>query len=63
MNWVIEREALESNREEAQRAIGRLLQEDKSSFQKKCKICGKPLPWNYAYAVCDDCFMAEEYEE
>ncbi|MCH5254543.1 MAG: helicase [Lachnospiraceae bacterium] len=57
MNWVVDREALEANREEAQRAIGLLLKEDKQQFEKKCQVCGKALAWDYPYRVCEDCFM------
>ena len=57
MNWMIDREELEANREAAQRAIGNLLQEDKKQFEKKCQMCSKPLAWNYPYRICEDCFM------
>ncbi len=57
MSWVTDREALDAGREEAQRAIGRLLQEDKKQFEKKCQLCGKTLPWDYPYRICEDCFM------
>lgn len=57
MNWVIDREALDAGREEAQRAIGMLLQEDKKQFEKKCQLCGKTLAWDYPYRICEDCFM------
>ncbi|MCH5249039.1 MAG: helicase [Lachnospiraceae bacterium] len=60
MNWEIDREALDSGREEAQRAIGALLKEDKQQFEKKCMVCGKTLSWDYPYRVCEDCFMAED---
>lgn len=62
-NWVIDREALEVNREAAQRAIGILLKENKKQFEKKCQICGKPLLWDYPYRICEDCFMAEDIDE
>ncbi len=26
---------------------------------RKCRICGKSLPWNYPYAKCEDCYMLE----
>ena len=26
---------------------------------RKCRSCGKDLPWNYPYAKCEDCYMAE----
>ena len=57
MGWVIDREALEAGREEAQRAIGAFLKEDKQQFEKRCEVCGKPLPWDYPYRVCEDCFL------
>ncbi len=62
-NWVIDREALESNREAAQRAIGVFLKENKKQFEKKCQLCGKPLLWDYPYRICEDCFMAEDIGE
>ncbi len=60
MGWQIDREELEADREEAQRAIGALLKEDKRQFVKRCSICGKALSWDYPYRVCEDCFMAED---
>ncbi|MCM1144291.1 MAG: hypothetical protein NC318_09830 [Blautia sp.] len=60
MNWVVDREMLDANREAAQRAIGVCLRENKQQFEKKCNLCGKPLPWDYSYRICEDCLMAEE---
>ena len=60
MNWFIDRQELEANREAAQHAIGTLLQENKQQFEKKCQICGKPLSWDYPYRICEDCFMEED---
>lgn len=60
MNWEIDREELEANREAAQRTIGKLLKEDKKQFEKRCKICNAPLSWDYPYQICEDCFMKEE---
>lgn len=56
MGWMIDRPALDANREEAQRAIGRLLKEDKQQFEMRCKICGAPLEWNFTYRICDRCY-------
>lgn len=56
MNWVIDREEVSANREWAQHEIGALLKEDKGQFEKKCRICGRPLAWDYAYSVCEPCF-------
>lgn len=63
MSWLTDREALDAGREEAQRAIGILLKEDKKQFEKKCNICGKALSWDYPYRVCEDCFMAEDFRD
>lgn len=27
-------------------------------FYKRCRICGKVLPWNDPYGLCEDCFQA-----
>ena len=55
MNWVIDREEVAANREWAQHEIGELLKEDKEQFEKRCRGCGKPLPWDYPYPVCEHC--------
>lgn len=58
MNWVIDREEVASNREWAQHEIGELLKDDKGQFEKKCRGCGKALPWDYAYPICESCFQS-----
>lgn len=60
MSWVPDRVSLDVNRERTQHAIGRLLEENKEQFEKKCSLCGKPLLWDYPYRICEDCFMAED---
>ena len=56
MNWVIDREEVAGNREWAQHEIGELLKEDKGQFEKKCRVCGRPLSWDYGFPVCEKCF-------
>ena len=56
MNWDVDREEIAVNREWAQHEIGDLLKDDKGQFEKKCRICGAVLPWDYAYPVCQDCY-------
>ena len=56
MSWVIDKEEVAANREWAQHEIGELLKEDKGQFEKKCRICGRPLSWNAAYPVCERCY-------
>lgn len=63
MNWVIDREEVASNREWAQHEIGELLKEDKGQFEKKCRGCGKTLPWDYAYPICNHCFLTGKGRE
>lgn len=58
MNWVIDREEVAANRDWAQHEIGELLKEDKGQFERKCRVCGRPLPWDYDYPICDDCFKS-----
>lgn len=35
--------------------IMKLLSEQKLA-QKKCRICGRPLPWNSRYSICNKCY-------
>lgn len=62
MAWEIDKDEVAANREWAQHEIGELLKEDKGQFEKKCRICGRPLSWNSAYPICDRCYrrMREE---
>ena len=63
MSWVIDREEVAANREWAQHEIGELLKEDKGQFEKRCRICGRPLVWNSDYPICDRCYrkMGKEH--
>ena len=56
MDWVIDKDEVAANREWAQHEIGELLKDDKGQFERKCRICGRPLAWNAAYPVCDRCY-------
>ena len=56
MGWVIDREEVAVNREWAQHEINELLKESKDQFEKKCRVCGKVLPWDYAFPICQDCY-------
>jgi ATP-dependent RNA helicase SUPV3L1/SUV3 len=55
MNWSIDRDEVAANREWAQHEIGELLKDDKEQFGKKCRRCGRPLPWDFAYPICEHC--------
>jgi ATP-dependent RNA helicase SUPV3L1/SUV3 len=28
-------------------------------FKKRCRICGKPLPWNFIHPICDHCHIMD----
>ena len=60
MDWVVDREEVAANREWAQHEIGELLKDDKGQFERRCRICGRPLAWNAAYPVCDRCYRRLE---
>lgn len=36
--------------------INALLAESKDGWQKVCRECGRRLPWDYPFGVCDKCF-------
>lgn len=56
MDWVVDKDEVAANREWAQHEIGELLKDDKGQFEKRCRICGRPLAWNAAYPICDRCY-------
>lgn len=60
MDWVVDKEEVAANREWAQHEIGELLKDDKGQFERKCRICGRPLAWNAAYPICDRCYRRME---
>ncbi len=62
MDWVIDKDEVAANREWAQHEIGELLKDDKGQFEKRCRICGKPLVWNADYPICDRCYRKMERE-
>lgn len=64
MSWEVDREEVAANREWAQHEIGELLKEDKEQFEKKCRYCGKSLPWNYEFPICERCHsFGEEWDD
>ena len=40
-----------------------LYTQDKGQFEKRCRICGRPLVWNSDYPICDRCYrkMGKEH--
>ncbi|MBR2257774.1 MAG: helicase [Blautia sp.] len=51
---------LEEARSQICRNIIKILSEQKLPG-KRCKNCGKELPWNYPYGVCEECFVNKRY--
>ena len=47
---------LEEARSEICQNIMRILAEQKLPG-KRCKLCGKALPWNYPYGICEECHV------
>lgn len=40
--------------------INTILSENSDSFGKKCNRCGKELPFDYEYGICQKCFKAQQ---
>ena len=51
----MDKEEVPTNREWAQHEIGELLKDNKGHFERKGRICVRPLTWNAAYPICDRC--------
>lgn len=45
-------------RDELSDEVHEKLQTDVGSFAKKCRSCGRHLPWNYEFPICDQCHSA-----
>lgn len=37
-------------------AINDMLLQKKSKFRRRCRFCGKPLPYNHPHGICEECF-------
>ncbi|MDO5416913.1 MAG: helicase-related protein [Lachnospiraceae bacterium] len=49
-------ENLAEERHQTETEISRILKMECSSYSRKCSICGRELPWNYAFSICEKCF-------
>lgn len=50
-------ESTEEDRERLCKKIENFLKKDKKAFLKRCSVCGRILPSNYRFRICDDCFQ------
>lgn len=55
----IKTDSLNNAKKETVERINKILSEDSSSFGRKCNRCGKPLPFNYEYGICQKCFKSQ----
>lgn len=52
----IQAENLVEERHETEEEISRILKMECSSYSRKCSICGRELPWDYSFSICERCF-------
>lgn len=52
----IQAENLMEERHETEEEISRILKMECSSYSRKCSICGRELPWDYSFSICERCF-------
>lgn len=45
-------------REKISDKVQERLKTDIKKFEKKCRNCGKKLPWDYSFPICDSCYRA-----
>lgn len=53
----IDEEALEEERRSTEEEINRILKTECSSYTRKCSECGREMPWNHPFSVCDRCYL------
>ncbi|WP_080845982.1 helicase-related protein [Cytobacillus gottheilii] len=50
-------------REEISQHVHDKLNSDVRNLTKKCKRCGKQLPWEHDFQICDDCHQTRPYRQ
>lgn len=61
VNLPIQTELLEEERRNTEEEINRILKTECGSYTRKCAECGRELPWNYTYSVCERCYFRIQY--
>lgn len=56
MGYAIDLEWIRTEKEKTAEAIDKILVESLKHQYKKCSRCGKKLPWNYRYGICEECY-------
>jgi ATP-dependent RNA helicase SUPV3L1/SUV3 len=42
--------------------INKVLKENKHKYGKKCRTCGKSLPFGYQHGICNDCYQSRPWD-
>lgn len=58
MNMEIDKEWLKEEKLKVATQINEELVKDLEKYSRKCKRCGKTLPWNSFYSLCDKCYWS-----
>ena len=58
MNMEIDKEWLKEEKLKVATQINEELVKDLEKYSRKCKRCGKVLPWNSFYSLCDKCYWS-----
>ena len=62
MNMEIDKDWLDKEKLKTAEQINIELVEDLERYAKKCSRCGKPLPWDFMYNICEECYYKGHYE-
>jgi ATP-dependent RNA helicase SUPV3L1/SUV3 len=46
----------QKEKEEVAENIHIILKSRMQLFKRKCKYCGKTMPWNHEYNICEKCY-------
>lgn len=54
--YIIDLEWLTAEKEKISDKINTSLIKDISKHQRHCRVCGRPLKWDYPFGICDRCY-------
>ena len=61
MNIRVDIDKVLNHKSEVSERIHEILRKDIIVYGKTCRLCGKKLPYNYKYGICQECYYSTYY--